>query len=167
MELENVEILFRDFRKRDIDRLVYEELKISTLKVKSSHFLDYTIHKDIGISQVKNIEKTLSPKGTGNIFFEEVQLGILLKDVVVVYSFDKQLGDIVFNFTEAQLLINQRHINKIRLKKLIHYLVDVKKKYEIPKVIIGYEPATDEDTLFIEINDPVTNYANEIDKIFS
>ncbi|MEI5908940.1 hypothetical protein WAK64_17980 [Bacillus spongiae] len=163
--MENLEVLFMDFNKRDIDRLVYEELKFSTLKVNSSHFYDYNIKKDIGFSQVKNIERTLSPKGTGNIFLEELHLGILLKDIVVVFSFDKQLGDIVFNFPENQLLTNERHKNKIRLKKLVHYLVNLKKNFDIPKVIIGYEPATDEDTLLIEINDTTTNYENEIDKI--
>ncbi len=40
----------------------------------------------------------------------------------------------------------------------MHYLVNLKKEYDIPNVIIGYEPATDEDTLLIEINDKVKNY---------
>ncbi|EEM04892.1 hypothetical protein bmyco0002_26900 [Bacillus pseudomycoides] len=43
----------------------------------------------------------------------------------------------------------------------------MKKNYDIPKVIIGYEPITDEDTLLIEINNIVTNYDKKIEKILS
>ncbi|MDQ0214630.1 aspartate/glutamate racemase [Oikeobacillus pervagus] len=36
--MENLEIILTDFNKRKIDKLIYEELKLSTLKLKSSHF---------------------------------------------------------------------------------------------------------------------------------
>lgn len=165
--MENLEIILTDFNKRKINKLIYEELKLSTLKLKSSHFYDNISEKDLDFSQVKNIEEILSPKGTGNIFLEELQLGISLKNVVIVFSFDEQYGDIVFNFPENEILKDERHDNKLRLKKLVHFLVNLKKNYDIPKVIIGYEPATDEDTLLIEINNKVTNYDKEIEKILS
>ncbi|HHW35776.1 MAG TPA: hypothetical protein GXX18_00495 [Bacillales bacterium] len=165
--MENLEIILTDFNKRKIDKLIYDELKLSTLKVKSSHFYDNISEKDLNFSQVKNIEEILTPKGTGNIFLEELQLGISLKDVVIVFSFDEQYGDIVFNFPENEILKDEMNDNKLRLKRLVHFLVILKKKYEIPKVIIGYEPATDEDTLLIEINNKVTNYDKEIEKILS
>ncbi|MBD5798807.1 hypothetical protein BHU24_23685, partial [Bacillus pseudomycoides] len=126
-----------------------------------------TSEKDLDFSQVKNIKEILSPKGTGNIFLEELKLGISLKNVVIVFSFDEQYGDIVFNFPENEILKDERNDNKLRLKKLVHFLVDLKKNYDIPKVIIGYEPATDEDTLLIEINNIVTNYDKKIEKILS
>lgn len=75
---------------------------------------------------MKNIKEILSPKGTGNIFLE-LQLGISLKNVVIVFSFDEQYGDIVFNFPENEILKDERHDNKLRLKKLIHFLVILKK----------------------------------------
>ncbi|HDR7256245.1 TPA: hypothetical protein QCW96_005679, partial [Bacillus pacificus] len=76
-------------------------------------------------------------------------------------------GDIVINFPENEILKDERNDNKLRLKKLVHYLVNLKKEYDIPNVIIGYEPATDEDTLLIEINDKVKNYDKKIEGIFS
>ncbi|MEI4803817.1 hypothetical protein WAZ07_21780 [Bacillus sp. FJAT-51639] len=165
--MDNLEIILTDFNKRKIDKLIYEELKLSILKVKSSHFYDNVSGKDMDFSQVKNIEEILSPKGTGNIFLEELQLGISLKNVVIVLSFDEQYGDIVFNFPEDEILKDKRYDNKLRLKELVYYLVDLKKSYDIPKVIVGYEPATDEGTLLIEINNMITNYEKEIEKIFS
>ncbi|WP_257129083.1 hypothetical protein [Bacillus pseudomycoides] len=118
-------------------------------------------------SEVKNIEEILSPKGTGNIFLEELKLGILLKNIVMVLSFDEQYGDIVFNFPENEVFKDEKNDNKLRWKQLVHFLIDFKKSYDIPKVLIGYEPATDEDTLLIEINNTVTNYDKEIEKILS
>ncbi|PFX40515.1 hypothetical protein COL32_20400 [Bacillus pseudomycoides] len=165
--MENLEIILTDFNKRKIDKLIYGELKLSTLKLKPSHFYNNISEKDLDFSQVKNIKEILSPKGTGNIFLEELKLGISLKNVVIAFSFDEQYGDIVFNFPENEILKDERNDNKLRLKKLVHFLVDLKKNYDIPKIIIGYEPATDEDTLLIEINNIVTNYDKKIEKILS
>ncbi|PEF22746.1 hypothetical protein [Bacillus pseudomycoides] len=165
--MENLEIILTDFNKRKIDKLIYGELKLSTLKLKPSHFYNNISEKDLDFSQVKNIKEILSPKGTGNIFLEELKLGISLKNVVIAFSFDEQYGDIVFNFPENEILKDERNDNKLRLKKLVHFLVDFKKNYDIPKIIIGYEPATDEDTLLIEINNIVTNYDKKIEKILS
>ena len=87
--------------------------------------------------------------------FRRITTRYFIKNVVIVFSFDEQDGDIVFNFPENEILKDERNDNKLRLKKLVHYLVNLKKEYDIPNVIIGYEPATDEDTLLIEINDKV------------
>ncbi len=163
--VENLEIILSDFNKRELNKLVYDELKLSTLKLKSSHFFDNISEKDLDFSQVKNIEGILSPKGTGNIFIEELQLGIPLKNVVIVFSFDEQDGDIVFNFPENEILKDGADDNKLRLKKIVRFLVYLKKNYDIPKIIVGYEPAADEDTMLLEINHKVTNYDKEIEKL--
>lgn len=131
--MENLEIILTDF-KRKIDKLIYDELKLSTLKVKSSHFYDNISEKDLNFSQVKNIEKILTPKGTGNIFLEELQLGISIKNVVIVFSFDEQYGDIVFNFPENEILKDERDDNKLRLKKLVHFLANLKKNMKFQKL---------------------------------
>lgn len=165
--MENIEIILSDFNKREIDKLIYNELKLSTLKLRTSHFYDNISEKDLDFFQVNSIEKILSPKGTGNILLEELQLGISLKNVLIVFSFDEQYGDIVFNFPENEILKEEKNDNKKRLKKLVHFLVDLKRNYDIPKIIIGYEPATDEDTLLIEINNNVTDYDKDIEKIVS
>jgi hypothetical protein len=36
--MENLEIILLDFRKEEIETLIHEELKLSTLNIKSSHF---------------------------------------------------------------------------------------------------------------------------------
>lgn len=96
-----------------------------------------------------------------------MQLGILINNVLIVFSFDEQDGDILFNFPESEILKNNMDDNKLRLEKLVHFLVILQEKYEIPKVIIGYEPANDEDSLLMEINSRTNNYDKEIEKILS
>ncbi|HDR7975333.1 TPA: hypothetical protein QCY57_005214, partial [Bacillus cereus] len=107
--MENLEIILRDFNKRSIDKLIYDELKLNILKIKSSHFYDNILEKDLDFSQVKKMEEILTPKGTGNVCLEELQLGISLKNVVIVFSFDEQDGDIVFNFPENEILKDERN----------------------------------------------------------
>lgn len=121
--------------------------------------------KKIWIFLMKSLEEILSPRGTGNILLEELQLGISLKNVLMVFSFDEQYGDIVFSFPESEILKDKMHDNKLRLKKIVHYLVGFRINHDIPKILIGYEPATDEDTLLIEIDNTSTNYDNEIENL--
>ncbi len=111
------------------------------------------------------MKEILSPKGTGNIVLEQLQLGITLKDVVIVFSFDEEYGDIVFNFPESEIFVDDKKEVKSRFEKLVNYLVKLKMKYDIPKVIIGYEPADDEDTMLIELNVNALNLEKVLEKI--
>ena len=50
------------------------------------------------------MEEILTPKEHRKCMFRKLQLGISLKNVVIVFSFDEQDGDIVFNFPENEIL---------------------------------------------------------------
>lgn len=163
--MENLEIVLLDFKKEELETLIHEELKLSTLNIKSSHFYDFNLGKDIEFPQVKNMKAVLSPKGTGNIVLEQLQLGITLKNVVIVFSFDEEYGDIVFNFPESEIFVGDKSEVKWRFKKLVNYLVNLKIKYDISKVIIGYEPAVDEDTMLIELSNNTLNLEEVLEKI--
>ncbi|AMA72258.1 hypothetical protein P4S93_17585 [Aneurinibacillus thermoaerophilus] len=163
--MENLEIVLLDFKKEELETLIHEELKLSTLNIKSSHFYDLNLGKDIEFSQVKNMKEVLSPTGTGNIVLEQLQLGITLKNVVIVFSFDEEYGDIVFNFPESEIFVDDKSEVKSRFKKLVNYLMNLKIKYNISKVIIGYEPAYDEDTMLIEFSNNTLNLEKVLEKI--
>lgn len=165
--MENLEIVLLDFKKEELETLIHEELKLSTLNIKSSHFYDLNLGKDIEFSQVKNMKEVLSPKGTGNIVLEQLQLGITLKNVVIVFSFDEEYGDIVFNFPESEIFVGDKKEIKLRFEQLVNYLVKLKIEYDISKVIIGYEPADDEDTMLMELSDNALNLEKVLEKILS
>lgn len=165
--MENMEIILSDFDKKLLSNLIYKELDLLNLNVTSSHFYDNDSEKDITFSEVKNIEQVLSPKGTGNIVVQKLVLGITLKDIVLVLSFDEEVGDIVLNFTENRLFQNEKEQDKENMRKLASYLRKLKEFYSIPNIFIGYEPATDEDTLLMEIANNRDENHYEIEKVFN
>lgn len=163
--MENIEIVLSDFDKKHLPDLIYKAFKLPNTEIISSHFYDCDLERDVSFSEIKNIEQILSPEGTGNIVLKELGLGVPVKNIVLVLSFDEKVGDVVLNFPEHCLLKNEREQDQENMKKIAAYLMDLKENYSVPKVIIGYEPATDEDSLFIEITDyDRTN--EDIEKIF-
>ncbi|RSK53092.1 hypothetical protein [Bacillus canaveralius] len=163
--MENLEIILSDFDKEEIQTLVYDDLKLSTLTVKSSHFYDSRLGKDMYFFEVKSIQEIFAPKGTGNIVLEQLYLGVILKDVIIIFSFDEKYGDIVFNFPATEIFVGTEEEIKSKFKRLVNFFIKLKNKYDIGKIIIGYEPAEDEDTKLIEIGNDVSNLDQEIEKI--
>lgn len=48
--------------------------------------------------------------------FRRITTRYFIKNVVIVFSFDEQDGDIVINFPENEILKDERNDNKLRLK---------------------------------------------------
>ncbi|MBA4602109.1 hypothetical protein [Thermoactinomyces mirandus] len=150
--MDNIEIVIKDFRKENINSFIYEELRLPALTIKSSHFYDHQSERDLEFAQVKNMKKILSPKGTGYVVLEKILMGIELHNVVMVFSFDEENGDIVINFPENEIFTGGVKEIKLKVKKILDDLIKLRNRYEIGKIIIGYEPAEDQDTKLIELN---------------
>jgi len=120
---------------------------------------------DLTLLGVEDFEYILSPIGTGNIVLEKLDLGIEINDVVIILSFDEVLGDIVINFPESEVLSNEYEEIQRKLLDIITYTMNLKEKYNIPKVIFGYEPATSPDSMLLELTNNMVNYEKEIDKL--
>ncbi|MEV2910094.1 hypothetical protein ABNC86_20680 [Paenibacillus larvae] len=163
--MENLEIILVDFRKEKLDQLLFEELQINIAKVKASHFYDKKTEKDIEFHKVKSVKSLLSPVGTGNILLSQLKLGCTIKEILIVFSFDEENGDIVFNFPESAIFTGEKTKMKSNCKKLLKYFVGLKHKFDISKVKIGYEPATDDDTCLIELNDEIFDIDVGTDKM--
>ncbi len=163
--MENVEIVLIDFDKSNLDDFVYNELKLHSSRIISSHFHDDKLNKDIEFFQLNSLENILSPIGTGNTYVKELHIGINLHKVIIVFSFDEKTGDIVINFPEEELFTGSQVESRLKLTKLVNYLVDIKRKYNIAITKIGYEPASDEDMLLIELDNNNDNYNGVIDTI--
>lgn len=120
-------------------------------KIVSSHFYDSVLGKDVSFSEVKDIKQIFSPRGTGNIVLNDLELGVPVEDIVLVLSFDEKMGDIVLNFPEHFLFSTKQTHDKGNLKEVANYLMKLQSTYSMSKAIIGYEPATDEDSRLLEI----------------
>ena len=163
--MENFEIILEDFRKDELDKLVFEELKISSSKVKSSHFFDKDSGDDVEFHQIKSFQEILTPLGTGNVFLNQIEIGCSLENVMVIFSFDKDTGDITFNFSERELLVGESTEIELKAKKIVESLLVLKDKYDIPKIRIGFEPASDNDSCLLVIGQVAIDLESAIEQI--
>lgn len=157
VNLESLEIILIDFNKNILDQFIKNDLNIQVDQIKSSHFYDNRSENDIEFQQIESLEVVLSPKGTGNILFSQLNLGHTFNDVMIVFSFDEESGDIVMNFPEEELFSGENPETMLKAQTLIEYILNIKNKYAIEKVRIGYEPAMDDDTCLVEIDKETTN----------
>nr|WP_197997775.1 hypothetical protein [Paenibacillus sp. CFBP 13594] len=141
-----------DFDKNKLDQFIKNDLNIQLDQIKSSHFYDNRSENDIEFQQIESLEEILSPKGTGNILLSQLNLGHTFNDVMIVFSFDEESGDTVINFPEEELFSGENSETTLKAQKLIEYILDIKKKYAIEKVRVGYGPAMDDDTCLVEID---------------
>lgn len=163
--MENFEIILVDFRKDELDKLVFDELKINSSEVKSSHFFDNNSGADIEFHQIKSFWDVLSPIGTGNVFLNQMEIGCSLKDVMIVFSFDKEFGDITFNFLEKELYEGKSSDVRLKTRKTLEFLIALKEKFSIPKIRLGFEPASDDDTCLVEIGQEAVELESALELI--
>jgi len=163
--VENLEIILTNFNKDEIDNFILEELNLSKVNIKSSHFYDNYSGQDIEFCQIKSVIEMLSPVGTGNLVIEQLEFGITMKNIVIVFSFDERLGNIVLNFPDNNIFVGDKNIAQFHSRCLLKHLINLKKKYSIPNIRFGYEPASDDDMCLISINDNELDIDNAIEKI--
>ncbi|WP_338707867.1 hypothetical protein [Paenibacillus amylolyticus] len=165
--MQSLEIILIDFNKNNLDRFIKNDLNIQADQIKSSHFYDNRSENDIEFQQIESLEEILSPKGTGNVLLSQLNRGHTFNDVMIVFSFDEEFGDIVINFPGEELFSGENSETTLKAQKLIEYILDIKNKYAIEKVRIGYEPAMDDDTCLVEIDKETTNINAIIAKLLA
>lgn len=141
--MNNLEIVIENIKRNELDTIIFKEFSFDKKKIISSHFYDEVNERDIELETILSLEEFFVVPGTGNIYMSEVEMGICIRNVMTVISFDKILGDIVLNFEENEFfkenMVNQDCV------LLIKKLQSIINKYDIGSIIIGYEPALDED----------------------
>lgn len=145
--MNNLEIIIENVKSNDLDRIIFGELCFDKQKIISSHFYDEHNKRDIEFEMLESLEEFYSKPGTGNIYISEVKLGLCIHDVMTVISFDKVLGDIVINFEDSELIKDS--ITSNDCVQFVNKFQSIISKYDIGSIIIGYEPASDNDMKLI------------------
>lgn len=158
--MENLEIILMDFNKSNLDQFIKEDLNIQLNQIRSSHFFDNSRGEDTEFQDITSLEEIFSPRGTGNLFLSNLNLGYTFSDVMIVFSFDEKDGDMTMNFPEEELFSGEKSETELKVEGLVRYIFDMMDKYEIKKVRVGYEPATDDDTCLVEINNEMKNFSD-------
>jgi hypothetical protein len=163
--MENVEIIYYDIDKGKIDEFFRDNLNIMESDIKTSQFYDNSSGQDMEFHQVNSLEQILSPTGTGSIVLKQLNHGITLEDVVIVLSFNEKDGEVVLNFPEKNLFFGDKETINHKCRNLLKHSMEILGQYVVPKIRIGYEPASDDDTCLIELTDNEFSIENALQKL--
>ncbi|MFI2857362.1 hypothetical protein ACH6EH_09450 [Paenibacillus sp. JSM ZJ436] len=161
--MENLEIILEDVRKDELCKLVFNEFKITSSEVKDSHFFNRNTKADIEFHELESLWDVFSPVGTGNVLLNQLDLGFSLKNVLIIFSFDKELGNITINFSESELFEGENSSVRLKAQKILESLLILKHKFNIPKIRIGFEPASDDDMCLLEIGYEAVDLESAVD----
>jgi len=70
---------------------------------------------------------------------------------MIVISFDDRYGDVVFNFNEEEL-IKDGKLDKDKCSNIINKVTKVRNNINNDRVIMGFEPASDDDMMLFNID---------------
>lgn len=160
--MENVEILILDVDIRLLNNLMKTEFKIRKEDLKNSHFYNNDEYVDFEYYDDLDLSEYFSTLNTGNIYSSKVFLGDYYKDVLIVISSTDNKADIELSFNEKAFLdiAMDEMINKIY--KIISFLINIRKKYFLKSIRIGYEPVTDDDQLLLTICSEGVNICTDL-----
>lgn len=159
--MEYLEILLTDVKKQYIDSIVKQELKITTDLVASSHFYDKVENKDMEYYDDIYLERYFSTPNTANVFVKELVLGESIKNVMIVISYDANLGDITLNFSESDFMTDNIDILRAKIISIVNRLIEIESKYEIGSIRLGYESTIDDENVILDISNGNIVIANE------
>jgi hypothetical protein len=153
-----------DFKTEYLDKMIFNEFKLTANNVKSSHFYDIDKQRDVEFHEIASFSEFFTKPGTGTITVKQLQLGTILEEFLILLSFDGESGTIDINFAESELIEN--HIfNKEKCLKLMEYFSSFMERYDVKSARFGYEPATDEDTCLIELKEGATQIKDLVDRL--
>lgn len=149
--MENFEIILNNFSKSKVDKFIASEILHSKNKIRDSNFFDNFNKKSLPIENISSLSKLLDPIGSGYISFLTFMFGIPLENTVITFSFDKKYGDIVINF-EMKTFFGKKipEIGEICVK-IIKTALQFKTKYLVPVILIGFEPADNDDLCILHL----------------
>lgn len=126
---------------------MYEDLVFDKKDIISSHF--FGDGKDLEYQDIKSLKGYLHTPGTCNLYLKKAQLGIVLENVLIIIASDGVLADITVNFSGEHFGICEDQ--RSGSLSLLRSLVQISKRHELEKVVLGYEPAEDGDMKMLEV----------------
>lgn len=145
-----IEIIFKDIKICQLDNFFHDFIIFNDIDIISSHFFDKEKKRDLEYKDIKNFKSYFVSSGTCNIYLRKVLIGIELENVIIIISSDKDYCDITINF-EEKYFSNCKNIER-KFIILLDLILEIYQKYEIEKIIFGYEPAEDADMKILEIS---------------
>lgn len=155
--MENFEIVLKGFPKKKLNAFIHNEVQSQSSFIIRSLFYDNNLKKDKEFREIKSLESILSPHGSGSIFFSQFYFDVLLKEVLLLFSFAKNDGDIEINVPEKTFFCGASNEIADKCTLLVKQVLKIKTKYEIPEILIGLEPAVDADMCVLAIKENIVD----------
>lgn len=70
---------------------------------------------------------------------------------MIVISFDDRYGDVVLNFNEEEIMKDGK-MDRDKCDNIINKITEIRNNINNDRVIMGFEPAEDEDMMLFNIN---------------
>ncbi|MBH5317317.1 hypothetical protein I6N90_05760 [Paenibacillus sp. GSMTC-2017] len=161
--MEFLEVVF-NLRTVYLDKLLFDEFKLTADNIKSSHFYDNDEERDKEFHEIASFSDFFTKPATGTITVKELQLGTVLEEFLIVFSFNEEFCTIDINFSESDWIVDNI-LDKKKCLELMEYFLSLMERYHIESVRFGYEPATDDDTCLIELKAGVTQMKDIVNRL--
>ena len=145
--MEQIEIIIKDIKVDQSESFLHEDLVFDKKDIISSHFFEDG--KDLEYQDIKSLKGYLQTPGTCNLYLKKAKMGTVLEDVFIIIASDGALADITINFSGEHFGMCEDQRN--RSLSLLRSLVQISKRRELEKVVLGYEPAEDGDMKILEV----------------
>ncbi|EFI85264.1 hypothetical protein [Listeria grayi] len=135
--MENLEMIFEDIIISDIEKIL-SWMSFSEKNIKRSHFFMHGADKEY--SDISSLSEYFKNAGTCNILVENLNIGIILREALIVISFDEKYGDLTLTFSEEYGELDEEKLSLV--SERLHFLSST---INYSKILFGYEPADEEE----------------------
>lgn len=133
----NLEMIFEDIIISDIEKIL-SWMSFNEKNIKRSHFFMHGADKEY--SDISSLSEYFKNAGTCNILVENLNIGIILREAIIVISFDEKYGDLTLIFSEEYGELDEEKLSLV--SERLHFLSSTIK---YSKILFGYEPADEEE----------------------
>lgn len=149
--MEYLEIILQDIPVSLLGSTLREQLRFHPGDVRLSHFYSEEIGETREYAEMGDWDTFFCGRGTSDMLLARLDLGMELRDAVVLISHETSPGDITIQFGEDQFRSLDGDRAEENFRKLFQRLSAICRASSPGGVLIGYEPATDRDTRIIEL----------------
>jgi len=158
--MDYIEIVMKNIVKKDIEELIFNCLHLEEKDIIRSHFFDKYQKKDLTYQEITSFSEYILTEGTCYFYLKKLRVGCSLKDVMMLLAIEKEYCDITI-----QVLASEFETYSIQecQKKCKQLCLELEKIYSLnmmKEIIIGYEPAEDDDMKLISLSENGLRFFN-------
>lgn len=154
-----LEIILKNIKIKQMEEVFCNNFKFNTEDVISSHFFDSAENRDLEYQNVKSLKEYFQVPGSCNVYLKRVTVGMELENALILVACDKDYGEITITIEENQF---EQYCNRRgKLQMLMEKLVGNCQRDMVDTIILGYEPAEDQDMKMLEISQNHIKMYNE------